>query len=192
MSLIPLGFWAASGGGGGAGAFDLLETQILTSSASSVTFTGLGAYSGYKHLQIRYTARTDQAASGTSFMIARFNGDSGSNYSYHYLAEENGVISAASTSKTYSRVGRLARANNTTGSFASGVYEILDYTSTSKNKTSRSLSGNVTGQAAPFGPQVSFTSSAWYSTSAITSLVLTDIAAANFITGTRFSLYGVK
>jgi hypothetical protein len=33
-------------------AFDLLETTTLTTSASSVTFSGLGAYSDYKHLQI--------------------------------------------------------------------------------------------------------------------------------------------
>ena len=35
------------------GAYDLLETTTLTSSASSVTFSGLGSYTDYKHLQIR-------------------------------------------------------------------------------------------------------------------------------------------
>ena len=83
MSLIPLGFWAASGGGA-AGGFDLLESEILTSSASSVTFTGLDAYSDYEHLQIRFTDRADSFGTITSTNF-RLNSDSGTNYDIHQL-----------------------------------------------------------------------------------------------------------
>jgi hypothetical protein len=41
-----------------AGSFDLLETQVLTSSAASVTFSSLSTYAAdYQHLQIRIVSK---------------------------------------------------------------------------------------------------------------------------------------
>ena len=64
---IPLGILAVAGAGAGGGnSFDLLETTVLSSAASTVSFTGLSGYTQYKHLQFRYVARTGTTTSTTS------------------------------------------------------------------------------------------------------------------------------
>ena len=64
------------------------------------------------------------------------------------------------------------------------VVDILDPFSTTKNTTTRTLSGRATGG-------VALDSFVYLSTSAITSVqVMTN--AANYLTASRFSLYGIK
>mgnify|MGYP003645637262 FL=1 len=57
MTPLPLGILALAGVTGGGAAYELLETTTLNSGASSITFSGLSAYSDFKHLQIRGTQR---------------------------------------------------------------------------------------------------------------------------------------
>ena len=59
--------------------FDLLETTTLTSNASSVSFSGLDAYSDYKHLQLRINGKF------SSSVRLQLNGDTGSSYSWHQI-----------------------------------------------------------------------------------------------------------
>jgi hypothetical protein len=68
------------------------------------------------------------------------------------------------------------------------VIDILDYTSTTKNKTSRGLSGIVWSGS---GGMVFWGSGLWKDTSAVTSLTLYQ-QNANFGTGTTYALYGLK
>ncbi len=191
MSLIPLGFWAASGGqAAGAGAYDLLETTILTSSASSVTFSSLGDYSDYKHLQIRAVGRISTAINYTAAYM-KFNGDSASNYSAHELVGTgSSVSSGGQANATQPFIWRVAGANATSGSFGAALIDILDAFSTTKYKTVRSLSGghyiNASNPAI-----IQLTSSNWRSTSATNSLEFQS-ASGDFVAGPRISLYGVK
>jgi hypothetical protein len=85
MSLFPLGILSAAGAGGVGATYELIESQILGSNQSSITFSSLATYaSTYKHLQIRAAGK----GSGNSFeetnVNLRFNGDTGSNYSAHF------------------------------------------------------------------------------------------------------------
>ncbi len=189
MSLIPLGFWAASGGqAAGAGDYELLETTILTSSASSVTFSSLGDYSDYKHLQLRMTVRTDRA-NNEDWMIAQFNGNTGSNYAYHGLAGNGSTVySQSGSSATSTRfAGGIVGGNATANSFAGIVVDVLDFSDASKNTTIRSLNGFSSSTS-----QVRLDSGLFNNTGAITSIVIDQGGGANFVTGCRFSLYGVK
>jgi hypothetical protein len=78
--LIPFGILSAAGAGGG---YELIETQILGSDAASVTFSSLGSYSSvYKHLQLRWTARTTRVATETQIFL-RTNSNNSANYSSH-------------------------------------------------------------------------------------------------------------
>ena len=186
MSLIPLGFWAASGGGGGAGGFDLLETTTLTSSALSVTFSGLDAYSDYKHLQIRMVGRGDRATSLADLWL-RFNSDSGSNYAWHVLyGSGSSVGSIGYPSQPKIQTGYVTGSTFTSNGFAGTVTDILDFSSTSKNTTIRSLTG-----MAGTNNQIRMFSGLWNSTSAVTSIQLLP-EVDNLVAGSRFSLYGVK
>ena len=172
-----------------AGAFDLLETTTLASSASSVTFSGLDAYSDYKHLQIRVTARTDRSLEADGILM-RLNSDSGSNYAHHRLAGNGTSVSVGAGSSQTSIKDQFQLAGNTasSGIFGAGVFDILDFSSSTKNTTTRSLGGShtVTYNA------IMLSSGLWVNTDAVTSILLQPTTGPNFITGSRFSLYGVK
>ena len=170
------------------GSYDLLETQVLSSSASSVTFTGLGSYTDYKHLQIRAVLRTDRSSADDLTMI-RFNGDSSSSYANHQLYGNGSTVqSSAQTSQTYIRNISSAGGTFTTNGFSAHILDILDFSSTSKNTTVRQLAGVVGNYN-----DVRLASGLWNSTSAVTSITLAQyITSTNFVSGTRLSLYGVK
>ena len=188
MSLILLGILnSQAAAAGGAGAYDLLETQVLSSSAASVTFTGLDSYTDYKHLQVRYTARSDDG----NTLYFRANGDSGSNYSRHHLGTSGSSVSSGSgTSQTYVRaMFPLANTSNSTSIFGAGVMDILDFSNSSKNTTVRALSG--TWQASGFNSGFYLNSGAWLNTNAVTSIQFIP-SAGNLVAGSRFSLFGIK
>lgn len=188
MSLFLLGILNAQAAGGAAGAYDLLETQVLSSSASSVTFTGLGSYSDYKHLQIRATYKEDATGFYSGLLRVQFNSDSGSNYASHRLNGTGSTVSSgALTSQTSIDALRSPTTDVTAGAFGGGVIDILDFSSASKNTTLRSLSG-----FAAEGVSIGLLSGLYISTSAITSISLIPAFGTNIVTGSRFSLYGVK
>lgn len=187
MSPIPLGILAASGITL-AGAYDLLETQVLTSNASSVSFTGLGSYTDYKHLQLRMVGR-NTSNDGTTQL--QFNSDTGSNYSYHGITGYNSnVLTDVGSNETRIRLGRGFDhdSNTPSQSFGAIVVDILDFSNTSKNTTIRALSGRVPNE---IEKRINFYSGAWYNTAAVTSMTIFDFSG-DHKTGSRFSLYGVK
>jgi hypothetical protein len=183
--LIPFGVLSAAAFAPVAGGdYELIESAILTSNESSVTFSNLGDYSStYKHLQIRATVRTDRAGAADGGII-RFNGDSGANYAHHVLAGSGSSVSSfASTSATemvsLGGVGNTATAN----AFSAAVVDILDAYSTTKNKTVRSLHG-VTS--------INLGSGVRLNTASLTSIELRPQLGTNFLTSSRFSIYGVR
>jgi len=188
MSLIPFGFWAASGAGGGVAAYDLLETTTLATSASSVTFSGLDTLAaGYAHLQIRAVIKTDRAGNLDN-LIGRLNGDTGSNYSRHYLyGDGSSVGSASSTPVDRMYMGRLP-GDRTADSFSPTIIDILDFSSSAKNTTLRTLNGNLDGT---YATEIYFTGNAWFDTDPVTSIELYG-NSSNLVSGSRFSLYGIK
>ena len=189
MSLILLGILNSQVSGAAAGAYDLLETQVLSSSASSVTFTGLGSCSDYKHLQIRAVSRDDRSADVTGTFL-RFNGVSTASYAEHKLqGYGSGVSSNAGTNQTEIDTVSEPAANQAANIFGTRIIDILDFSSTNKNTTVRVLSGMV--GASPYN-YITLSSGVYLSTDAITSILLSPFASANFIAGSRFSLYGIK
>jgi hypothetical protein len=186
MSLIPFGFWAASGAGGGAGAFDLLETTTLSTSASSVTFSGLDTLAaGYKHLQVRIVA-TAPSGSGSANLRLTFNSDTGANYSEHVLYGDGATVNASAGANRSNIDLAGIMAAGSTDIFGAGIVDILDFSSAQKNKTIRSLHGNKNSS----NQYVYLESGAWYNTSAITSMNFTW--PSNIAAGSRFSLIGIK
>lgn len=183
MSVLPLGILASSGGGVGGPAFELISTQLLSSAASSVTFSSIPT--NYKHLQLRYTAHTN---SSQSILRARFNGDSTSaNYTRHDLTGNGSAAgSSATVAGGWLDFGPLDQGSNLVGA---GVIDVLDYADTNKNKTTRALSG----RSGSTNRLVELASGVWLSTSAVSSLTLTEATGSqNLLSGSRFSLYGIK
>ena len=188
MSPI-LGIWASQISGRlwePAGAYDALATVTVPSGgAASITFAGIPT--GYKHLQLR--GLTNNTASSSAFIYTAFNGDTSTNYNWHQLAGDGSAASASnSASFPGAVINNMGLGTNNTSVFGAAVIDILDYTSTTKNKTVRSLSGfdgNGSGV-------ICMNSNLWRNTSAaITSITMT-YAGGNFAQHSTFALYGIK
>ena len=186
--LIPLGILDYPVGAAGVAAYDLLETEILTGSQASVTFSSGGVWADYQHLQIRATVRTDRSPINYGICNLIFNSDTTSSYANHeFYGTDGSVQTDANTSDANIRVAlRGAGLGSAANSFGAGVVDILDINSTNKNTTIRTLTGSTDEAIIGLG------SGAYFKTDAITSLTLSPEVGSNIVTGSRFSLYGLK
>ena len=153
---------------------------------ANVEFTSIS--NTYTHLQIRYAARTSRVASAEDIDL-QLNLDTANNYSWHILYGDGANPVTAAGASTYRMIiPGVPSANATASFFGAGVVDILDYTSTNKFKTVRSLGGNDRISAG----EIMFESGSWRSTSAVTSLKLTPSAGSNFVQYSVFALYGIR
>lgn len=181
--LMPLGL-LSQGGGAGAGTFELISTQVLAATATSVSFSSIPAT--YTHLQLRVTGRT--STSSADVLQARFNSDSAANYAWHQLYGTGAAMASANaTSQSQMYFSLLADSTSATSAFSAGIIDILDYANTNKYKTARSLAG-LHGSSTLIGLR----SSLWQSTAAINAISLFPAGGGNLQIGSRFSLYGIK
>jgi hypothetical protein len=183
LGIIASSFRSA--GGGPVGAYDSLATVTLSSSSATVDFVGIP--SGYKHLQIRAIARSTSAVTASNMRL-RFNSDTGNNYAVHYLGGDGASpYAGASTSSNKGYAGLTSGASATSGIMGATVVDILDYTNTNKNTTTRALSGvDLNGSG-----YMELDSSFWNNTSAVTSISL-FFDSGSFAQYTQFALFGVK
>ena len=163
--------------------FDLLETTVLSSEASSVTFSNLGNYSDYKHLQLRATVKF----TGTTYVgVMRVNGVSAlSSYSSHRLYADGSSVASQNQSGD-GGLGTLVFPYLTTNAFGGMIADFLDFSNTNKFKTVRTFAGISSGY-----PFLQLQSGAFLSTNAITSISIHP-ETNNLAVGSRFSLYGIK
>ena len=191
MSPILDSIGSVKGFGWGAllavGDFESIATTTLSTAASSVTFSSIP--STYKHLQIRCTIQENASGIAYDNLIARFNGDSASNYSRHWIVGDGGSASAFGlASRTFAVCGFGVRNAVGASVFSPNIIDILDYADTNKNKTVRALAGTDWNG----GGSVGLLSAGWFSTSAITSIVLSLDSSLNFTQYSSFALYGIK
>lgn len=151
-----------------------LESIVLTSSASSLTFSNISQ--NYQDLVIVGGAIS---SSDISYNL-QFNGDTSSNYSTTYLL---GSGSAASSGRLSN--GTKIEANGRTGT-SGGVVKINinNYSNTTTFKTVLSGGGNANGY-------VAYCVGLWRSTSAISSVTITP-ESGTISAGSTFDLYAVS
>lgn len=180
-----LGFFATAGASAPAGSFDLLETQVLTGSQASITFSNLTTNyaSTYKHLQIRFTARSNRAAVNSN-LTYQINGVSSNSYAVHFLAGSGtSVFSAAATGYFGYITEYLPAASTASNIYAGGVIDLLDPFESTKNKVIRA--------SVATNSSIQLVSGLLQDTTSITSFALVD-NLAQLVSGTRVSLYGIK
>lgn len=166
------------------GDYQSIATTVVDASADlTITFSSIP--STYKHLQIRAIALS---ASNSVPVLLRFNSDTGSNYSQHYLAGQGSV--------TASGAGTSTSAVTLTGIYARFLYpsdawafviDILDYADTNKYKTVRALHGADSNGSG----EINLTSGNWRNTAAVSTITL-SMAATGFSQYSHFALYGIK
>ena len=184
MALFPLGILSAAAGGVAFESdYELISTSLITTNTASIVFDVSTFGSTYKHLQIRYAGRSTRADQD-SVIDVKFNSTSTS-YRNHYL-QGNGSTASSSTA-TERWIFGIAAANASANIFGSGVIDILDPFSSSKNTTVRTLNGIYTGSY----NRIFLQSLGWFDTATVTSITLAD-GFGSFVAGSRFSLYGIK
>jgi len=163
-------------GGVVAGDYESIATVLVGSGGtSSVTFS-LSGVSGYKHLQVR--ALTNAGGEYACWV----NGDTASNYNRHVLYGTGSGTPIAAADTSY---GLYPTFSPTLGCF---VQDFLDYSSTNKFKTTRSLWGNDNNGSGYVG----IYSGLWRNTAAITSIEYKIATGGNIPQHSHFALYGIK
>lgn len=168
--------------------FPIFATTV-TSTAAVITFSNIP--STYKHLQIRGISRGTSGSYDQIYM--RFNSDTGNNYSAHAMYGD-GSSTGAFGSANVNQFSIAANTGSTqpASTFGTMIIDILDYSSTTKYKTTRAISGangNTTQGYAWFA------SGSWRNTNAITSISFQRLlSGANnpFDQFSHFALYGIK
>lgn len=171
------------------GSYDALASYTVPSGGvSQIVFAGLPTGGQYTHLQIRGISRTT-ISSTEDYMLLRFNNDTSASYAYHALEAVTGTGATGAASQSSVSTGYLQRASgNSTSAFGTTICDVLDFASTSKYKTYRTLAGidnNGTGN-------VLLVSSLWTKTDAINSITILPSGGGNFQQYTQFSIYGVR
>jgi hypothetical protein len=168
-----------------------LATVSLTSSAASVTFSNIPQ--DYKHLQVRAIVRNLRASTWVDTLWLYCNSDTtGSNYNSHGMLG-NGTSATSfydAGQNSYGMPIGLTGATNSSFAYAPNIIDILDYTSTTKNKTLKNLHGL---DDANDNGSIRLRSGLWINNSSpITSLTFTSGSADVFATYSHFALYGIK
>jgi hypothetical protein len=189
-----------------ASAFDALSTAVVPSGGlATITFAGI-PQTGYTHLQLRCHIQDNRTVYGIDqlrIQVGNSSIDTGStSYAHHYLRGDGSALTAAAAATSsgdnasWSLNGAVGT-NVSPGSWGAVIIDILDYTSTTKNKTMKALSAvdlNGTGPSGVPG-RVALGSGLWLGSDAlkgITTIKLYPENASLFTEFSRVSLYGVK
>ena len=169
-----------------ASTYTLISSQVLGSSAASVTFSSIPQT--YKDLVLNFSVRSDRSG-GSDYLGIAINSNSSSIYSYTDL---NGVGSGsgasvfASSQPSFS-LPSITAAGQTTNVFASGQMYIPNYVSGSYKPINLQMTQENNGTVS----RMDAYSLLFSSTATISSLVFNPVLSTNFLTGSSFYLYGI-
>lgn len=165
-----------------------IASSVIGSGGGTPSFTNIPQT--FTHLQLRVTIRGTRAGAPSDLTYIRFNGDYGTTYSSHWINGSGSSI-ASSGGNTFGFMylgdSTLPDSTATANCFGSQVWDILDYTNTSKFKTVKMIAGwdaNGSGYCA-------LVSGLWRDTSAITTISNMGVANSLAAQYTRVDLYGI-
>ena len=165
--------------------YESIATATGTGSSDTITFSSIP--NTYSSLQLRCFYSNLSA----DYDQVNFNGDTtAANYTIHRLRGNGSSTSAQGFTSFGGNVIDQYSSNGTTYSNikTAVIVDIHDYASTSKYKTIRTFNGfDVNGSG-----YIGLNSGLWLSTSAISSITITNGGASNFTSGSTFALYGIK
>ena len=154
----------------------IATSTVTGSSTTNITFSSIPATYTDLVIVVQYKS------AGNNYLMARFNGDTSSNYS---RTEMQGLIGSTTTNQlsneAYAYVSSLYAP---TGEWALFTLNVSNYANTATFKTMISRGSNKTNGT-------SAVINSWRSTSAINTILLTPIGTG-FDVGSTFSLYGIK
>jgi hypothetical protein len=153
-----------------------LATVTLASATSTISFSSIPA----TYRDLIFVINIAATATVLNQVFIRFNGDSGSNYSY-LEAFGDGSASGAGIngSTTFNMIGYHGG-----GGSVITIAQVMDYSATDKHKSSLVRNDKSDQGTTMIGCR-------WANTDAVTSALIGKVAAGNFPVGTTINLYGV-
>ena len=159
--------------------FESIATVTLSSTQATISFTSIPQT--YKHLQIRGISKNSAAGTDSNITI---NSGTAAAYRHQLLGDGSAASSTANSGNAYII---LTAGSSGTSIFDASVVDFLDYSSTTKNKVVRVLSGrDLNGSGL-----LNFGSALWTTTNAISDITITS-GGTSFVQYTQFALYGIK
>lgn len=174
---------------------DLIATTTLSSTQSIVTLDFAGLSSTYKHLQIRISARANTSG-GAERMRIRINNEAVSEPRYIMGGDSSTAFGGNGSLGTDSSVisDRLAASYSRSAEYTPLIIDIPDAFSTNRYKTLKIFTGNPTTYSGE--KQVSLQTVLYTDLQALSTLSFstgnTGWNQQSFVSGSRFSLYGIK
>ena len=170
--------------------YTLISSNVLTSSAASVTFSAIPAT--YTDLVLRISARDDLAQVEESLKII-LNSDTATNYSATFLRGTGSAVVSGRDSGAGSAAqrmqGRFSVSNSaTSNTFGNMEIYFSNYTSTGTKVSSIFGVAETNATAA----MMAATASQYRGSSAISNIEITSIGGGNFLSGSSFYLYGIS
>lgn len=156
--------------------YEPIATNTLTSSTNTITFSSISG----NYDDIVVAGQWRDTTNGSSLKI-RFNGDTGSNYSYTYLRGNGTSASSNRGSNLTSAYG--GEDVTTASSYSSFIMNLNGYSNATTYKTN-------TVRNNPPGTDTVAIVNLWRSTAVVTSITL--YVDNNFAVGTSFTIYGIK
>jgi hypothetical protein len=159
--------------------YEPIATNTLSSNQASVTFSGIaGTYTDL----VLIVSANQTPTFNTQFI--RFNGDTGTNYSYTILTG-NGTSAVSARGSTNDAWYSGYYAVPPTTNYGTEIYSFQNYANTTTYKTGLSRTGRASGGTdAMVG--------LWRNTAAITSVTYAISGTSAFLTsGSTFTLYGI-
>ena len=162
----------------------LIQTQVLASTATTVTFGSIPQT--YTDLVIVASARTGYAGNGDT-IVCQFNGDTTStNYTYIRLLGNGGT--ATTSSGSFFFAGYTTTANDTASTFGTARLYLPNYSASGVAKVGSADSANENNAQTALAATHA---NRWSGTAAINSILLQAPSATAFQIGSTFSLYGI-
>jgi hypothetical protein len=159
----------------------LIQTVTVgAGGAATMSFSAIPAT--FTDLMLVVCARDDGGTSGNIY--ARFNGDSGNNYTSKILY---GNGSSAGSTSGISNGAYVAKASGATNTFGSGMAIIPNYA----GSTSKSISTDAVDEANATAANISVIAYNWSGTAAISSITMYTFSGNNFSQYSTASLYGL-
>lgn len=172
-----------------ANTYTLISSNVLSSSAASVTFSSIPAT--YTDLVLRYSTRRNNADSGPGNILVTFNGSSSSDYSL------TNIIALGTTTILSTRESAVTRFlsyttgnSSTSNTFSSNEIYIPNYAG-STNKVASQYEVVENNTTTDFQWGIAARAYLRSNTAAVTSIGING-NGNDFLSGSSFYLYGIK
>jgi hypothetical protein len=153
-----------------------IYAQTLSSAAASITFSNIPT----TFTDLVIVCGSLKYVTGDDDAFVRFNGDTGSNYSWTQL-NGNGVTPSSNRGSSTSGIRSINGMSTT--NVGTAIINVQNYSNSTTYKTT--VSRHSTAFAGAFA-------GLWRNTAAITSVTIINLGAGGFATGSTFTLYGIK